>query len=222
VPPPLPPTRPLFDQPPVGVARPLEVAALFASIGGIELGLHASQHETAVWCENDEGAIAVLRDRFDIEADGLYEDVADMPAIPRRRRARHDGFPCQDLSPGRPDRGHRGFVLRARRPRLPPARRAGGARLQLGVSRRGRPRLRPPATPSPRPAVGIPLEVSEVMRSRAEARDARTTIPPTCRLVDERGARQSWAPRTLDVIQTRRHGSSTSISPSHSRCSTAS
>jgi DNA (cytosine-5)-methyltransferase 1 len=77
----------------------LRIAALFAGIGGIELGLHASKHETAVWCEADPGAIAVLRDRFDLADDcGLYEDVADMPAIPADVDLVSAGFPCQDLS----------------------------------------------------------------------------------------------------------------------------
>ena len=89
---------PRLDQPQVGVPETLDVAALFAGIGGIELGLHTSEHETAVWCENDDGAIAVLRDRFDIEEDSLYEDVANMPAIPADVDLVTAGFPCQDLS----------------------------------------------------------------------------------------------------------------------------
>jgi DNA (cytosine-5)-methyltransferase 1 len=77
----------------------IRVAALFAGIGGIELGLHASAHETSVWCEVDDGAIAVLRDRFDIaEEDELYKDVADMLAIPADVDLVTAGFPCQDLS----------------------------------------------------------------------------------------------------------------------------
>lgn len=77
----------------------LRVAALFAGIGGIELGLHASRHETSVWCEVDDGAIAVLRNRFEIpDSGGLYEDVANMPAIPADVDLVTAGFPCQDLS----------------------------------------------------------------------------------------------------------------------------
>jgi DNA (cytosine-5)-methyltransferase 1 len=90
--------RPFSHHPRAVSPETLRVAALFAGIGGIELGLHASRHETAVWCENDAAAIAVLRDRFDIAEDGLYEDVADMPVIPVDVELVTAGFPCQDLS----------------------------------------------------------------------------------------------------------------------------
>ena len=76
---------------------PLRIAALFAGIAGIEVGLHSSQHETAVWCEADPGAIAVLRAQFDVD-DVLYEDVSDMPALPADVELVTAGFPCQDLS----------------------------------------------------------------------------------------------------------------------------
>jgi site-specific DNA-cytosine methylase len=59
----------------------LRIGALFAGTGGIEAGLHGAEHETVVWCEADDGAIAVLRAQFDV-GEELYDDVADMPAIP--------------------------------------------------------------------------------------------------------------------------------------------
>ena len=73
----------------------MKVAGLFAGIGGIELGLHASGHETLLLCEINDGAQAVLETRFPgIE---LTEDVRDLRSLPDVDLVA-GGFPCQDLS----------------------------------------------------------------------------------------------------------------------------
>ena len=83
---------------PPAVSNPtdrLRVAALFAGIGGIEVGLHAAGHDTAVLCEWDEAAQRVLRARFpDVP---LVGDVAEMMELPDVDLVTA-GFPCQDLS----------------------------------------------------------------------------------------------------------------------------
>ena len=43
---------------------PLKVSGLFAGIGGIEVGLHRTEHPTVEFCEIDEGARRVLEVRF--------------------------------------------------------------------------------------------------------------------------------------------------------------
>ena len=75
--------------------RLLRVAGLFAGIGGIERGLHRAGHVTELMCENDPGAVAVLKRRFPtIE---LHEDVRSLRALPDVDLLAA-GFPCQDLS----------------------------------------------------------------------------------------------------------------------------
>lgn len=74
----------------------LTVAALFAGIGGIELGFHQAGHRTALWCEADPGAVAVIQDRFDV--DDVALDVAELSDLPRDVDVVTAGFPCQDLS----------------------------------------------------------------------------------------------------------------------------
>ena len=72
------------------------VVGLFAGIGGIELGLHEAGYETALLCEVDPAAKAVLQARFpDVE---LHDDVADLKALPDDCAVLTAGFPCQDLS----------------------------------------------------------------------------------------------------------------------------
>jgi DNA (cytosine-5)-methyltransferase 1 len=73
----------------------LRVAALFAGIGGIEVGLHASGHRTVVLCEWGEAAQRVLRARFPEVP--LVGDVAAMDKLPDVDLVTA-GFPCQDLS----------------------------------------------------------------------------------------------------------------------------
>jgi DNA (cytosine-5)-methyltransferase 1 len=75
--------------------RELTVAGLFAGIGGIELGLHAAGHSTALLCEIDPGAKRVLEARFpEIE---LLSDIRELDALPDVDLVTA-GFPCQDLS----------------------------------------------------------------------------------------------------------------------------
>lgn len=74
----------------------LRVAALFAGIGGIELGLHDSQHTTEFLCEIEPSAQRVLRARFG-EHIPLVADIRDIKHLPAVDMVTA-GFPCQDLS----------------------------------------------------------------------------------------------------------------------------
>jgi DNA (cytosine-5)-methyltransferase 1 len=71
------------------------VAALFAGIGGIEVGLAASGWETALFCEWDESAQRVLEARFPEVP--LAGDIRALEALPDVELLTA-GFPCQDLS----------------------------------------------------------------------------------------------------------------------------
>jgi len=91
------------DAPP----RPgLRAAALFAGIGGIELGLHRAGHTTQLFCEVDPTAAAVLRDRF--PSSDLVSDVREVTSVPRDTEIVTAGFPCQDLSQAGTTRGIKG------------------------------------------------------------------------------------------------------------------
>jgi DNA (cytosine-5)-methyltransferase 1 len=72
------------------------VAGLFAGVGGLERGLARAGHETALLCENDPGAMAVLEARF--EETDFHEDVCTLRRLPRETTLLAAGFPCQDLS----------------------------------------------------------------------------------------------------------------------------
>ena len=77
------------------------IAGLFAGIGGIELGMERAGHHTALLCDNDRGALAVLRERFKGDPKSpiqLYEDVRMLRELPRGVSLITAGFPCQDLS----------------------------------------------------------------------------------------------------------------------------
>jgi DNA (cytosine-5)-methyltransferase 1 len=74
----------------------MKTVGLFAGIGGIELGLHRSGHETVLLCEVDAGAQAVLRKRF--RGVPLESDVREMRALPSGVELLAAGFPCQDIS----------------------------------------------------------------------------------------------------------------------------
>ena len=76
--------------------RTLIAAGLFAGIGGIELGLKRAGHTTALLCEIDPAARAVLKARFD----GVdhHADVQLLNALPPKVDLVTAGFPCQDLS----------------------------------------------------------------------------------------------------------------------------
>ena len=83
------------------------IVGLFAGIGGIELGLEDAGFETAGLCELDDDAHAVLRHRFDLPADRLWRDIADLDRLPPAEVVTA-GFPCQDLSQAGRKAGIRG------------------------------------------------------------------------------------------------------------------
>jgi len=74
----------------------VKTAGLFAGVGGLELGLAAAGHETAMLCEIWDPARAVLRAKFpDVP---LERDVTELRALPDDVDLLVAGFPCQDLS----------------------------------------------------------------------------------------------------------------------------
>jgi DNA (cytosine-5)-methyltransferase 1 len=83
----------------------LRIAALFAGIGGIEVGLHAAGHETIVLCEWDAAAQRVLKSQF--PGIRLIGDVAEIESLPDVDLVTA-GFPCQDLSQAGRTAGIRG------------------------------------------------------------------------------------------------------------------
>lgn len=74
----------------------MKTAGLFAGIGGLELGLQASGHETTLLVENAPAANHVLRTRF--PGVRVEQDVRDLAALPPDTELVVAGFPCQDLS----------------------------------------------------------------------------------------------------------------------------
>lgn len=81
----------------------MQVAGLFAGIGGLELGLSASGHHAALLSEIFEPARAVLAERFpDSECAG---DVRGVMHLSRSIDLITAGFPCQDLSQAGNTRG---------------------------------------------------------------------------------------------------------------------
>jgi DNA (cytosine-5)-methyltransferase 1 len=74
----------------------MRVGALFAGIGGLELGLHEAGHQTAMTCEIWEPAIAVLEERF--VGVPNEPDVRKLRSLPSEIELLTAGFPCQDLS----------------------------------------------------------------------------------------------------------------------------
>lgn len=81
----------------------LVVAGLFAGIGGLELGLHRAGHRTALLCELDPGARAVLDDRFPNVP--KHDDICTLQTLPAETTLVAAGFPCQDLSQAGKTRG---------------------------------------------------------------------------------------------------------------------
>lgn len=78
---------------------PWKVAALFAGIGGVELGLERAlgrEVETLAFCEWWEPAKTVLRARF--EGIPIEPDVRGMHRLPADTTLVTAGFPCTDLS----------------------------------------------------------------------------------------------------------------------------
>lgn len=75
--------------------RTLNVAGLFAGVGGIEIGLTRAGHKGVQLCEIDAAAQAVLRARFGNIP--LTPDVREVELLPNVDLVAA-GFPCQDLS----------------------------------------------------------------------------------------------------------------------------
>ena len=97
-----------------GVPRLESVVALFAGIGGIEVGLERAGFRTVYLCEDWEPAQKVLRRRFpDVELVGDIETVDALPPA----TVITAGFPCTDLSQAGLTAGiegrHSGLVLKA-------------------------------------------------------------------------------------------------------------
>jgi DNA (cytosine-5)-methyltransferase 1 len=92
------------------MGRTLNVTALFAGIGGFELGLHRAGHKTSLLCENDVEAAAVLAARFpkvtivpDVRnLDELLENISPQSNLLTA------GFPCTDFSQAGRTRGFAG------------------------------------------------------------------------------------------------------------------
>lgn len=74
----------------------MRVGALFAGVGGLELGLHEAGHQTVLTCEVWEPAIAVLSERF--VGVPNRTDVRTLRTLPSEIDLLTAGFPCQDLS----------------------------------------------------------------------------------------------------------------------------
>jgi DNA (cytosine-5)-methyltransferase 1 len=74
----------------------MRIGALFAGIGGLELGLHEAGHQTVFTCEVWEPAIAVLEERF--VGVPNRRDVRTLRSLPSEIDLLTAGFPCQDLS----------------------------------------------------------------------------------------------------------------------------
>lgn len=74
----------------------MNVAGLFAGIGGFEAGLAAAGHETLLLCEIWEPARVVLKER--ISNCSIAGDIAELKALPSDTELVVGGFPCQDLS----------------------------------------------------------------------------------------------------------------------------
>src|SRR5262245_55237939 len=76
-------------------AKSLRVVGLFAGIGGIEIGLAEAGHRSALLCEIDNAARAVLTQHA--RSRPMRRDVRRMRTLPPCDLLAA-GFPCQDLS----------------------------------------------------------------------------------------------------------------------------
>jgi DNA (cytosine-5)-methyltransferase 1 len=108
---PAPPQSSLFRPAPRAAKRqkprkPFAAVGLFAGVGGIELGLARAGHHATLLCENEPGAIEVLRERFPEVP--IHEDVCTLAKLPKGTELLAAGFPCQDLSQAGMTAGIRG------------------------------------------------------------------------------------------------------------------
>src|SRR6266567_6421799 len=82
------------------MATYFNITALFAGIGGIEIGFHRLGHRTTLLCEADAEESAVLATRFPNVP--INFDVRDTCALAAEIDTRSNfltaGFPCTDLS----------------------------------------------------------------------------------------------------------------------------
>lgn len=74
----------------------MNVAGLFAGIGGFELGMHRAGHQAALVCDVLPAARAVLSARF--PAAEYHHDITKLRSLPAGVDLLCAGFPCQDLS----------------------------------------------------------------------------------------------------------------------------
>lgn len=81
----------------------MNVAGLFAGIGGFEHGLQKSGHQAELLCEVLPTAQAVLRERF--AGVPISPDILKLKSLPRSTELISAGFPCQDLSQAGQTRG---------------------------------------------------------------------------------------------------------------------
>jgi len=84
----------------------MRIGALFAGIGGLELGLHEAGHQTVLTSEIWEPAIAVLGERF--VGVPNRRDIRRIRSLPSEIDLLTAGFPCQDLSQAGMTAGIRG------------------------------------------------------------------------------------------------------------------
>jgi DNA (cytosine-5)-methyltransferase 1 len=91
------PARPQGGAPLDARQAPLRVVGLFAGIGGIEVGLQRSDHETVMLCEIDDNACRVLDAHRGGQSFELARDVREVKSLPPSELL-VAGFPCQDLS----------------------------------------------------------------------------------------------------------------------------
>ncbi len=74
----------------------MNIAGLFAGIGGFELGLHRAGHSTELLCDVLPASAAVLKTRFPHA--GYHSDITSLRSLPSSVDLVCAGFPCQDLS----------------------------------------------------------------------------------------------------------------------------
>ena len=74
----------------------MNVAGLFAGIGGLEVGLGEAGHRASLFCEISPAARAVLAARF--PGVPCQPDILRLSSLPEDVELLVGGFPCQDLS----------------------------------------------------------------------------------------------------------------------------